>query len=52
VFNCDLKALRGTSWRGKDCNDFNAKIHPGAKPTGSDELEDSNCNGIFVNKFF
>ena len=39
--------LRGTSWKGKDCNDFNKNVRPGAIPTGGDRLEDVNCNGIF-----
>lgn len=39
--------LRGTSWRGKDCNDLNAQIHPGSKTINSDATLDHNCNGIF-----
>jgi acyloxyacyl hydrolase len=42
-----MKTLRGTSWRGKDCNDADSKIHPGAKG-GNDSAIDSNCNGIQV----
>jgi len=43
--------FRGYNWRGKDCNDNNAKIYPGRK-TNSIGLDiDYNCNGIVgVNK--
>lgn len=46
IFYC-IKTLRGTNWRGKDCNDFSSKVYPGRRP-GNDSLEDSNCNGIWV----
>ncbi len=37
--------LRGTYWRGKDCNDNDATIHPGRD---SDDAEiDNNCNGVY-----
>lgn len=39
--------LRGAYWRGKDCDDSDAKIHPGAKTINSDIHTDSNCNGIY-----
>ncbi|CAF1261864.1 unnamed protein product [Adineta steineri] len=39
--------LRGSSWRGKDCNDFSSQIHPGAHTIQSDSVIDHNCNGIF-----
>ena len=42
----DVDSFRGTSWRGKDCNDANAKVYPGRRSTG-DPIYDSNCNGIF-----
>ena len=42
-----MKTLRGTSWRGKDCDDGNKSIHPGSRPQFSDKTKDSNCNGIF-----
>lgn len=42
-----MKTLRGTSWRGKDCDDGSKRIHPGARPLMSDKVKDSNCNGIF-----
>eukprot|EP00331_Platyophrya_macrostoma_P021006 CAMPEP_0176466518 /NCGR_PEP_ID=MMETSP0127-20121128/37936_1 /TAXON_ID=938130 /ORGANISM="Platyophrya macrostoma, Strain WH" /LENGTH=374 /DNA_ID=CAMNT_0017859693 /DNA_START=511 /DNA_END=1635 /DNA_ORIENTATION=+ len=40
--------MRGTYWRGKDCNDNNAQIYPGRRinsDSGSDE--DHDCNGIY-----
>jgi len=39
--------LRGSAWRGKDCEDKNKNFYPGRKnpPLGS-ELDDFNCNGI------
>ena len=42
-----FKTMRGTDWKGKDCDDFDSNIHPGAI-AGSDTLKDSNCNGIWV----
>ena len=42
----DLKTLRGTFWRGKDCDDLSADIHPGLKTIG-DEFVDTDCNGIY-----
>ena len=39
--------FRGTSWRGKDCNDFSSQIHPGARVSQGDSVLDHNCNGIF-----
>lgn len=41
------EALRGTSWRGKDCNDFVKSIRPGARTSDGDPVSDQNCNGIF-----
>ncbi|CAF0987919.1 unnamed protein product [Adineta steineri] len=38
--------LRGSSWRGKDCNDASASVHPGAHVVNSDVTVDHNCNGI------
>ncbi|XP_021349956.1 acyloxyacyl hydrolase-like [Mizuhopecten yessoensis] len=40
------KTLRGSSWRGKDCDDGRKDIHPGSRPIQSDGDKDSNCNGI------
>jgi acyloxyacyl hydrolase len=42
-----LATFRGADWRGKDCDDTRADIHPGAIPINSDREIDSNCNGIF-----
>eukprot|EP01128_Nolandella_sp_AFSM9_P010638 TRINITY_DN7399_c0_g1_i1.p1 TRINITY_DN7399_c0_g1~~TRINITY_DN7399_c0_g1_i1.p1 ORF type:complete len:563 (-),score=138.08 TRINITY_DN7399_c0_g1_i1:157-1845(-) len=36
--------LRGTNWKGVDCDDFSSKIYPGRK--SGDLKEDYNCNGI------
>ncbi|CAH1270439.1 AOAH [Branchiostoma lanceolatum] len=41
-----IKTFRGSSWRGKDCNDLDSRHHPGARPINGDVLTDSNCNGI------
>ena len=38
--------LRGSAWRGKDCNDFFSTHYPGRKPIYGDLIFDSNCNGI------
>jgi len=40
--------LRGTSWRGRDCDDTRADVHPGrrAPAAGADASVDHNCNGI------
>lgn len=38
--------LRGSAWRGKDCNDTAAAIHPGAHAVQDDAVTDHNCNGI------
>lgn len=44
----DLTAeLRGYNWRGKDCNDNDAKIYPGRKTDPyPGKNTDFNCNGI------
>ncbi|CAF1014102.1 unnamed protein product [Rotaria sp. Silwood1] len=39
--------FRGSSWRGKDCNDLSSKIRPGARSVKGDFVIDHNCNGIF-----
>ena len=39
------RTFRGTSWRGKDCDDFHPDIHPGRRST-DDAFVDTNCNGI------
>ncbi|CAF0927615.1 unnamed protein product [Didymodactylos carnosus] len=40
-------AFRGSSWRGRDCNDFVRNIRPGARAVKGDYTVDNNCNGIF-----
>lgn len=42
----DLPTFRGSSWRGKDCNDLDSDVHPG-KHTVDDTVFDTNCNGIY-----
>ncbi|XP_071957834.1 acyloxyacyl hydrolase-like [Antedon mediterranea] len=42
----DLKTLRGSHWRGRDCNDARSDFYPGRRPIDDDIVEDSNCNGI------
>lgn len=36
--------LRGSNWRGGDCDDSDPTVHPGR--TGSDATKDGNCNCI------
>ncbi len=43
----DLDTFRGTSWRGKDCNDLNDNHYPGRISNNGDPIYDSNCNGVF-----
>ncbi|KAA0155238.1 hypothetical protein FNF29_01989 [Cafeteria roenbergensis] len=40
--------LRGTSWRGRDCDDTRATVHPGRRTVaaGLGPDVDHNCNGI------
>jgi len=38
------ETLRGSFWRGKDCDDWDATAFPGAATT--DATRDQNCNGI------
>jgi acyloxyacyl hydrolase len=38
--------LRGGNWRGRDCNDFDAGVHPGRAESGEHPMIDENCNGI------
>jgi len=42
------KELRGSDWRGVDCDDKNPNIHPGRAtlPAGVAPEADHNCNGI------
>ncbi len=42
-----IETLRGTDWRGRDCDDKNPNVYPGRKTTtSSDANVDHNCNGI------
>jgi acyloxyacyl hydrolase len=41
-----LPTLRGSDWRGKDCNDRDPHTRPGLFPVNGDAEADSNCNGI------
>eukprot|EP01104_Vermistella_antarctica_P005480 TRINITY_DN1600_c0_g1_i1.p1 TRINITY_DN1600_c0_g1~~TRINITY_DN1600_c0_g1_i1.p1 ORF type:complete len:649 (-),score=183.38 TRINITY_DN1600_c0_g1_i1:194-2140(-) len=47
-FFSDMETLRGSSWRGKDCDDMNAAVHPGALSpmSSSNDTVDYDCNGI------
>jgi len=38
--------LRGSNWRGKDCDDVSDKIYPGRKSNSFGADVDHNCNGI------
>ena len=40
-----FSTLRGTSWRGKDCNDLDSSVYPG-RGDSHDMYIDTNCNGI------
>eukprot|EP01006_Ploeotia_vitrea_P057295 TRINITY_DN68164_c7_g3_i2.p2 TRINITY_DN68164_c7_g3~~TRINITY_DN68164_c7_g3_i2.p2 ORF type:complete len:604 (+),score=304.25 TRINITY_DN68164_c7_g3_i2:1051-2862(+) len=39
--------FRGTSWRGRDCDDTKADVYPGRKTSNYPDTVDHNCNGIF-----
>jgi acyloxyacyl hydrolase len=41
-----IQVLRGSAFRGKDCNDLDAGTHPG-KRTSAGDSGDRDCNGIF-----
>jgi acyloxyacyl hydrolase len=45
-YSSTTATLRGTDWRGVDCNAKDAAVHPGALPIDGDKTTDSNCNGI------
>ena len=42
----DILTFRGTSWRGKDCNDLDRNVYPGRR-SEDDVFMDTNCNGIY-----
>jgi len=39
--------LRGSSWRGRDCNDKAADVYPGRSVSDYPASVDHNCNGIY-----
>jgi len=41
-----IQTLRGTDWRGKDCDDFNKDVYPGRLVDTVGPMKDHNCNGI------
>lgn len=41
-----VENLRGSIWRGRDCNDVRADHRPGRRALDEDREHDSNCNGI------
>eukprot|EP01111_Echinosteliopsis_oligospora_P012278 TRINITY_DN4189_c0_g1_i1.p1 TRINITY_DN4189_c0_g1~~TRINITY_DN4189_c0_g1_i1.p1 ORF type:complete len:562 (-),score=115.93 TRINITY_DN4189_c0_g1_i1:86-1771(-) len=43
----EMQTLRGTHWRGKDCNDLEDTIYPGRRVNNFGDKIDHNCNGIF-----
>jgi len=43
----NVEVLRGSFWRGKDCNDGDNTIYPGRKVSTAPPSVDHNCNGIF-----
>ena len=43
----EYPVLRGSDWRGADCDDTNADIYPGRKTPQEDANIDHNCNGIY-----
>lgn len=45
-FFSPMSTLRGSYWRGKDCNDADKNIYPGRK-SSNDAVVDTNCNGVF-----
>jgi hypothetical protein len=42
----EVRRLRGTDWRGVDCNDKDGGVYPGRKTTAYGAEIDHNCNGI------
>jgi len=41
------KTLRGSYWRGKDCDDTASDIYPGRNVSNYPAFTDHNCNGIY-----
>jgi len=46
-FFSSIFPLRGSAWRGRDCNDTDSSIYPGRSAAPSNPSIDHNCNGIF-----
>jgi hypothetical protein len=42
----EVRRLRGTDWRGVDCNDKDVSVYPGRKTSTYGAEIDHNCNGI------
>ncbi|EFA78312.1 hypothetical protein PPL_08963 [Heterostelium album PN500] len=42
----DAPTFRGYDWRGRDCDDANNNVYPGASPVAGQPETDWNCNGI------
>lgn len=45
-FSEEVNVLRGTFWKGRDCDGNNPSYYPGRTAINSDRIADSNCNGI------
>jgi acyloxyacyl hydrolase len=41
-----VQAIRGSLWRGKDCNDYDTRVYPGRRQSNLGAAVDHNCNGI------
>lgn len=41
-----METLRGSFWRGRDCDDYADDIYPGRSQSNYDAAIDHNCNGI------
>lgn len=41
-----METFRGTSWRGRDCDDLDKSVYPGRNSTHYSADRDHNCNGI------
>lgn len=42
----EVARLRGSDWRGYDCDDQRSNVYPGRRVTQYDDAIDHNCNGI------
>jgi len=43
----DVYTFRGSSWRGRDCDDLRDKVYPGRYNSTYSDNVDHNCNGIY-----